>query len=368
MIVPFNDFKKEYASSKKQINESMQGVAASGWYILGKEVSEFEEKFAKFLRSGYGIGVANGLEALQIALLALDMKPGEEVITTPLSAVATALAIRAAGGKPVFVDIDEFLHLDANKIEGVITKRTRAIIPVHLFGNPCDMQKIMRLAKKRKLAVIEDCAQAHGALFNGKMVGTFGMAGAFSFYPTKNLGALGDGGAIVTSDQKLAGKYKMLRNYGQRNRYEHAVLGINSRLDELQAAILSVKLKTLEKNNNRRRIIAEIYKKNLVNIPNLKVIGERKGGQSVWHLFVIETEERDGLQKFLKNKKIDTLIHYPIPLHKQECFKEYNGLSLPVVEQKVKNIISLPINPYLTDVQIKYVCRCIKEFYNLKTI
>lgn len=345
------------------IDAAVSRVFESGRFILGPEVETFEKSFAAYIGAEHTVGVANGLEALQIALLATGIRNGDEVITTPLSAVATTLAIQAVGAEPVFVDIDDFYHIDANKIEAGITKKTRAIIPVHLYGQSTNMEKIMKIAKKHELVVIEDCAQAHGAKFNGKIVGSFGTAGCFSFYPTKNLGAFGDAGAIVTNDPILADKCRMIRNYGQKNRYEHEIYGINSRLDEVQAAILSVLLPKLDQHNNRRREIAAIYKNELADIEGLELPNERQGASSVNHLFVVQTSKRDALQSHLKENGIDSLIHYPIPIHKQECFKEFNKVNLPVVEKKVGQILSLPVHPFLTDQEVLFVCQIVKSFF-----
>ena len=362
MKITFNDFRKQYNEHKTGIDRAFERVLTSGQYILGEEGKAFERGFLEYTGAKHSIGVANGLEALQISLMANGIKQDDEVITTPCSAVATALAITAIGAKPIFVDIDDYFHIDADKIAEAITEKTRAIIPVHLYGQAADMEKIIKIAKRHKLVVIEDCAQAHGAKLNGKMVGTFGIAGCFSFYPTKNLGAFGDAGAIVTNDEAFATKCRMIRNYGQKNRYEHVVAGINSRLDEIQAAVLRLKLKRLDQNNSKRRKIAEIYINKLSGVKKLKIIGERKGARSVWHLFVIEVANREELIENLKSEGIDTLIHYPIPLHKQKCFPKYNKLSLPMVEEKVKKILSLPINPTLTKAQILHVCKCILKY------
>ncbi|NQV88631.1 MAG: DegT/DnrJ/EryC1/StrS family aminotransferase [Parcubacteria group bacterium] len=365
MKILFNDFSKNYRKEGKEINHAIERVLKSGYYILGKEVENFEKSFASYLKIKNTIGVGNGMEALQIALMALDIKHGDEIITTPLSAVATVLAHKTIGAKTIFTDIDRFFHIKTDDIEKKITPRTKAIMPVHLYGQPADMDKIMAISKKHNLYVIEDCAQAHGAEFKGKKVGTFGTFGCFSFYPTKNLGAIGDGGAIVTNNNTLAEKCRKIRNYGQKNRYEHEIIGLNSRLDELQAAILSIKLKTLDKHNKRRREIASIYIKKLSNIKNIKLPELRNGTQHAFHLFVIETDKRDGLKVFLKKNGVDTLIHYPIPLHKQECFKEHNKENLPIVQEKTKKILSLPIHPYLKNNEVIYICEKIKSFYEI---
>ena len=232
-----------------------------------------------------------------------------------------------------------------------------------MYGQPGNIKKIVNIAKNHKIHVIEDCAQAHGAKYDGKKVGTYGIISCFSFYPTKNLGAFGDGGAIVTNDVMLSEKCRMIRNYGQKNRYEHITYGINSRLDEIQAAILNVLLSSLDKDNKKRNSIAKIYRRELSNVQQVILPKERNGAYHVYHLFVIETEKRDSLQTFLKENGIDTLIHYPIPIHKQKCFMEYNKLELPYIEKKVKNILSLPIHPHLTKKEILFVCKKIKEFF-----
>jgi dTDP-4-amino-4,6-dideoxygalactose transaminase len=359
----FNDFKSTYARKKTEIDQAIERVLNSGWFILGQEVEKFERDFAAYLGSRYAIGVGNGLEALQIALMALDLKPEDEVITTAHSAVATALSIKAAGAVPVFADIDEYFHLDPADVERKITPKTKAIIPVHLYGQPCDLGRIMAVAKKYDLALIEDCAQAHGAEYQGRKVGTFGSLGCFSFYPTKNLGAFGDGGAIVTDDEKLAEKCRLIRNYGQKNRYEHEVYGINSRLDELQAAILSVFLPDLDKSNQKRKELAEVYRQELADCSEIKLPMVRSEAKHIYHLFVIETENRDQLQEHLKGQGIPSLVHYPIPIHKQKCFKEFNGISIPVTEKMAAKILSLPIYPELSPAEIATVAIKIKEFF-----
>jgi len=330
---------------------------------LGPFVNEFEKKFANYIGVKYCIGVGNGLEALQISLMALDIGEGDEVITTPLSAVATSLAIKAVGAKPVFVDIDGHYHLDVNKIEEKINKKTKAILPVHLYGQSADLGNILKIAKKHKLFVIEDCAQSHGTEYKNKKVGSFGDVGCFSFYPTKNLGAFGDGGCIVTNNKKIADLAKMIRNYGQKNRYEHIVYGINSRLDELQAAFLLERLKDLDNDNSKREKKARIYFDLLKDVKQIKLPLIRQNSNHISHLFVVEVEEREKLQKFLKEKGIETLIHYPIPIHKQKCFKEYNNIQLPIVEEKTKKILSFPLYPDIQDEEIIYVCKSILKFY-----
>ena len=363
MNIPFNDFKREYQAHKPEVDLAIQRVLDSGHYILGKTVQTFEEEFSTYLGIAHTVGVANGMEALQLALMALDIGPGDEVITTSLSAVATALAIRAVGATPVFVDIDEYYHTSADEIEKHLTPKTKAIIPVHLYGQPADIERICVIAKERNVAVIEDCAQAHGASVAGKKVGTFGVMSCFSFYPTKNLGAYGDGGAVVTNDAALAEKIRMMRNYGQKNRYEHLVYGLNSRLDELQAGILSVKLQTLDQENAARNTVATQYRAALQNIPQITLPLQRANVGHAYHLFVVQAERRNELQAFLKEKGIATLIHYPIPIHKQPIFPESHNVNLPVTERIVDQILSLPCNPFLTHEEVQYTCNLIAEFY-----
>ncbi len=361
-MILMNDFKKEYKFFKKDVDKALVSVMESGWYILGKEVEKFEKEFADYVGVKYCVGVANGMEALQISLMALGIGKGDEVITVSNSAVATALAISATGAKPVFVDIDEYYHIDSSKIEEKITSRTKAILPVHLFGQPIDIENISRIARKYNLFVVEDCAQAHGAIYNNKKVGAFGDMGCFSFYPTKNLGAYGDGGAITTNSKKLYEEIKMLRNYGQKNRYEHQVKGLNSRLDEIQAAVLRVKLKSLDKLNDSRRKIAQKYFDELKNVLGVELPKERKEARGVYHLFVIRVQERGKLQKYLLKNGIQTMIHYPIPVHKQECYIKYNSVLLQKTENFSKCILSLPINPFISEKEVQLIANAIKKF------
>lgn len=364
MKISFNNFKKQYQENKKEYDNVLKRVLTSGWYILGNEVKSFEELFAKYIGVKYCVGVANGMEAIQIALSVLGIGKGDEVITTSHTAAATVLAIKSVGANPVFVDVDEYFCIDSKKIENKITKKTKAVIPVHIYGQIANISEISKICKKHKLQLIEDCAQSHGAMYKEKKAGSFGIVNCFSFYPTKNLGAFGDGGALTTNDESIYKKALELRNYGQKNRYEHDVIGMNSRLDEIQAAFLSVSLKYLDKNNKRRRKIAEMYFSHLKDVKYINLPKMRKDSEHVFHLFVIEAPDRDNLAPYLKAKGIDCLIHYPIPVHKQKCFKEFNKVSLPVLENKVKNILSLPINPFLSEKEVKYICQAIKSYYS----
>lgn len=359
-----NDFKKEYAATEKDINEAIKKCLQSGWYILGEEGKRFEEEFSKYIGTEYCIGVGNGLEALQISLMALGISDGDEVLTVSNSAVATTLAITNNGATPIFIDVDDFFHIDITKIEEKITSKTKAIIPVHLFGQPVAINELLSLAKKHNLHIIEDACQAHGALQGSKRVGSFGTFGCFSFYPTKNLGAYGDGGAITTDSEELYKKCLSLRNYGQTNRYEHDIIGINSRLDEIQAAILRVKLGKLDEMLEKRNEIAKTYLENLAEIPEIVLPKIRKGVFHAFHLFVIQAEKRDELLEFLKSNNVQTIIHYPIPIHKQKCYGQFNSIELEHTEKLAKTILSLPVHPFLEKEEAVAVCNLIKKFYS----
>ncbi|MEN9328008.1 MAG: hypothetical protein RI947_816 [Candidatus Parcubacteria bacterium] len=362
-MIVMNDFKKEYAFFKQNIDAAFLSVMESGWYILGPKVEEFEKVFAEYIGVPYCIGVANGLEAIQITLMALHIGKGDEVLTVSHSAVATTLAITNVGATPVFVDIDEYYHMDASTLESYITPRTKAIVPVHLYGQALDMDTINEVAKKHNLAVIEDACQAAGAEFHGKKTGSMGVFGCFSFYPTKNLGGYGDGGAITTSSPDLYQKCKMLRNYGQRNRYHHEIQGINSRLDELQAAILLAKLPRLDECNKKRNEFAQIYLKELAGVSQIVLPKLRDNSFHIFHLFVIEAEKRDELMKFLSAEGVQSLIHYPVPIHKQQCYSEYNNVTLKNTEEKVNTILSLPMHPFMEEGEVVKVCDAVKKFY-----
>ncbi len=359
-----NDFKKEYGFLKQQIDKAVLGVIGSEWYILGKEVEEFEKEFTKYVGTKYCVGVANGLEALQISLMALGIGQGDEVITVANTAVATVLAVTNIGATPVFVDVDEYYLMDVAQIEKKITSKTKAILPVHLFGQMADLGKIMGIAREHNLKVVEDACQAHGASQNGRKAGSNGDLGCFSFYPTKNLGAYGDGGAITTNSKTLYEKCKMLRNYGQKNRYEHDEKGLNSRLDEVQAAILKVKLPNLDGFINKRNQIAKLYIKNLKEVSQIKLpMIKHNNNVHSFHLFVIQAEERDSLANFLRENEVLTLVHYPIPIHKQKCYLELNKLKLIKTEFFSKNILSLPIHPFMEVKDVNKVSNLIKDYY-----
>lgn len=359
-----NVFQREYGALKRDIAVAISKVCASGRYILGKEVEHFENIFAAYLNVKHVIAVGNGMEALWIGMTAAGIGKGDEIITTPLSAVATALAITMTGATPVFADTDEFFAINTAQIEKKITKKTKGILPVHLYGQSADINGIMRVAKRHHVQVFEDACQAHGAEYKERKLGTFGLFSAFSFYPTKNLGCYGDGGAIVTNDTALASVCRTLRNYGQKDRYVHTLKGINSRMDEIQAAILRTKLRHLDAWNIKRRAIAARYNSLLQGVGDIELPKERVDATHVYHQYVIRTRRRDELLARLGSQSISALIHYPIPIHKQPCYEEFHKLSLPNCERTCKEILSLPIHPYLKDTEIIYIAETIRKFFS----
>lgn len=350
---------------KRELLQGLIETLASGDFILGPQVNKFENNFAKYLGAKYCIGVGNGLEAIQISLMALEIGVDDEVITTPVSAVATTLAILAVGAKPVFVDTDMNGLIDTDLISHAMTKKTKAILPVHLYGNPVNVDKIQTICKENNLFIIEDAAQAHGTTFNNKKLGTFGDFGCFSFYPTKNLGAFGDGGAIVTDNKKLALICREIRDYGQQKKYLHKRYGLNSRLDEIQAAFLNTKLGYLEKENAKRRILAKRYFKCLSNIPDIEMVKPQNIDDANFHIFVIKTKKRNQLKKYLAENGIQTLIHYPVIIPNQPFFKKkYGETYLPSATDFVKTCLSLPLNPNLTFKEVDFICSKIVKFYS----
>ena len=319
-MIPFNNFPKEQETIGGKISEAINRVMKSGWYILGKEGEEFEREFSNYVGSKIGVGVNSGSDALYLAVKALGISEGDEVVTVSHTMVSSVDAISRNGAKPVFVDIDpETYTLDASKIEAKLTKKTKAILPVHLYGHPADMAPIMEIAQKHDLYVIEDACQSHGAKYKGQTVGSIGDIGCFSFYPTKNLGAYGDAGMLVTNDEAVAEKLKKMRNYGQSTRYYYDFVGVNSRLDELQAAILRAKLPHLDEWNQRRRSLAKLYDE-LIDGEIVAKPVEREYSKHVYHLYVIRHKHRDKLQQYLTNRGIQTLIHYPVPVHMQKAY------------------------------------------------
>ena len=361
--VPF--FSAALHEDAAAVRAAVERVLSSGWFILGPEVDAFEREFAAAAGAAHAVGVGTGTDAIALALRALDIGPGDEVITTPLSAAYTALAIVMAGAQPVFADIDASrLTIAPRAIEAAITSRTRAVVPVHLYGQPADMDAIRRLATAHSLAVVEDCCQAHLATCSGTPVGTIGSAGAFSFYPTKNLAALGDGGAVVTNDRALADRIKRLRNGGQTDRYHHLERGVNTRLDELQAAILRARLPYLPRWTARRRELAADYRRLLPGAP-VEVPFEHDGGH-VYHLFPVlapgGAASRTALQQHLGAAGIDTLVHYPIPIHRQPAFATLPPATCPCAEDVSARVVSLPIHPSLDRPAIAAVCAAIQAW------
>jgi len=362
--VPFVDLSAQYPTIATEINEAVAKVIHDTDFILGREVGLFEEEFAAYCEAKYAVGVDSGTSALELALRAYEIGPGDEVITAANTFIASALAISHAGAKPVLVDVDPYTYtIDVGCIAKAITARTKAILPVHLYGHPAHMGPIRQLAEKYGLVVIEDACQAHGARYKGKRAGSLGHAAAFSFYPGKNLGAFGDGGMIVTDDRDIAKRLEMLRNYGQKEKYHHQFRGYNRRLDTLQAAILRVKLKYLEKWNAARRWNAKLYQESLEG-SGVVTPTEAAGAESVWHLYVIRTEQRDELKDHLINRDIRASIHYPIPIHLQPAYQdlEYKRGAFPVTESYAQQLLSLPMYAEMTQAQIEFVAKTICGF------
>ena len=354
----------QYLSQKAEIDEAIARVLNTGWYILGEEVKSFEEEFSRYIGMSHGIGVGSGTEAIHLALCACGIGPGDEVITVSHTAVATVAAIELAGAKPAWVDIDpDFYVLDPQKLEKAITAKTRAIIPVHLYGQPVELDAVMAIAKRHGLRVIEDCAQAHGAVYRGRKVGAFGDLACFSFYPTKNLGALGDGGMVVTRDTELAEKARLLREYGWKERYVSQIRGWNTRLDEIQAAVLRVKLRTLEEQNKRRIKLADFYTQALQGT-DLILPKARQETTHVYHLYVVRSRQRDALVNFLRDRGIGVLAHYPIPVHCQPAYKGRfcGGDDLSETEKIAREVLSLPIYPDLTESEAQKVVEAVYAF------
>jgi dTDP-4-amino-4,6-dideoxygalactose transaminase len=357
---------KQYLKYQKAINQTILKTLKNGIYILGKQVELFEQEFAHYIGVKFGIGVSSGTEALYIALKACGVDKGDEVITVSHTAVATVVAIELCGARPVLVDIEpSYFTLDPAKLKKAISHKTKAIIPVHLYGQAVDLKPILKIAQRYGVKVIEDCAQAHGTGYMGKKVGSWGDVGCFSFYPTKNLGAIGDGGMIVTNNKKIASQCRLLREYGWRKRYVSEISGWNSRLDELQAAILRVKLKYLEKDNKKRIKLASYYTEQL-HKSNLILPKQRKNSVHVYHLYVVRAKKRNQLKKFLEKNQIFPLIHYPMPIHLQPAYKGRIKMAgnLSATELIAKEILSLPLYPELKNKEIKIISQQIKFFLN----
>ncbi len=363
VVVPFSDFKAHLGPLRAEIDAAIARVLDSGWFILGPEGAAFERELARAMGGREAVAVANGTEAIQLGLEAIGVGPGDDVVTSSMSAAFTALAIERAGARPVFADVDPAtLNVTPESLERVLTPKTKALLPVHLYGHPADMDGVLDLARRKGLLVLEDAAQAHAAQWRGRTVGTIASLGALSFYPTKNLGAFGDGGALLCSDAALAARLRQLRNGGQSDRYRHELSGVNSRLDEVQAAILRVKLRHLDAWTERRRAIAALYDHELDGL-ELGLPRERPGARAVYHLYVVRHPRREALMDALKARGIGTLIHYPIPLHLQPAFARCGGKpgDLPAVEAAARQIFSLPIYPELTDAQVRAVARALRE-------
>lgn len=362
MKVPFSTMQTMHKEIRKEMLDKFTEIYDKGWYIGGEECKKFEEEYAKYIGTKYCVGVGNGLDALRLAMLALDIGEGDEVIVPSNTYIATALAVTYTGARPVLVDPDiETYNLCEKGLEEAITKKTKAIIIVNLYGQSGDMDEINKIAKKHNLYVIEDCAQSHNSLYKGKKTGTFSDVACFSFYPGKNLGALGDAGAIVTNNKKIADKIRAISNYGSLEKYKHIYKGINSRLDEVQAGLLRIKLRQLDKYTKERQKLAKMY---LEKINNPKIILPKIGEDRthVWHVFAIRCKTRDDLQEYLKKHEIGTIIHYPISIAKQRAYKDDKLNDLPIARKISKEELSLPMYYGMTDEEINYVIDIINKY------
>lgn len=365
MAVSFLDLSRQYLAIKDEIDSAMARVFSRAWFILGEEGEAFGREFAAYLGARHGVGVGSGTEALHLALLACGVNPGDEVITVPNTAVPTISAISFAHAIPRLVDIDPVtMTMDVQQVEATITARTKVLLPVHLYGQTANLAPLLEIARRHNLRVVEDACQAHGAAYGSRKAGTLGDAGCFSFYPSKNLGAYGDGGFVCTDNPEIAERLRLLRNYGQTRRYYHAIKGFNSRLDELQAAILRVKLRYLDDWNNRRRELARRYDELLQDVPVARP-QEAAWGRHVFHLYVLRAPERDQLCSFLAERGIQTIIHYPVPVHLQEAYRDLvvPPGTLPAAEKAAAEIVSLPFYPEIRNDEIDAVVAGIREFY-----
>lgn len=361
--VPFFDLQRLHHEIREPLEAAFKRVLDSGWFILGPEVEAFEAEFAEYCGVRHCVGVGNGLDALHLSLLAYGIGPGDEVVVPSNTFIATWLAVSRCGARPVPVDPCARTHnIDPDALAAALTPRTRAIIPVHLYGQPADMDPINAFARRHGLVVIEDAAQAQGARYKGRRVGSLGDAAGTSFYPGKNLGALGDGGAILTNDPVIADKVRLLRNYGSRSKYRHEDTGHNTRLDEMQAAFLRVKLAFLDKWNSRRRELAKIYSRELQDVA-LVVPFSPDWAEPVWHLFVVCSPERDALLKHLEERGISSIIHYPTPPHLQACYASYASCKLPIAERLASTVLSLPMSPYLIEEELACVVEGIRSYF-----
>ena len=363
MNIPANRLDRSFQLHQQEYEDAALRVLRSGWYVLGNEVSEFEKEFAAYTGSKYCVGLASGLDALWIAFRLLNIGKGDEVIVQANTYIASVMGITINNATPVFIEPDKYFTLDVSKIEAAITNKTKAILPVHLYGQSSDMEAIMRIAKKHNLFVVEDCAQSHGAKQNGKMTGTFGDVGCFSFYPSKNLGAFGDSGAVTINSAELAEKFRVYRNYGSEKRYYNRVVGTNSRLDEIQAALLRVRLSHLDELNKERKKICNRYlggiKNTAIELPEINLSYE-----TVWHQFVVRVRDREKFIEYLRSKEIGTIIHYPIPPHLSEAYA-YLGFKkgdFPITEDFADTVLSLPLYNGMTDKEQDYVIDMINDY------
>ena len=361
-MIKFLDLKKINNRYREEIDSRIKNILDKGWYLQGEENENFTKNFANFCGTKFALGVANGLDALNLIIKAYGFGNGDEIIVPANTYIATILAISENGCIPILVEPDiKTYNINPDSIEEKITSKTKAIMVVHLYGQAVQMEKIWKIAKKYNLKIIEDSAQAHGAIYQENRTGNLGDASGFSFYPGKNLGCIGDGGAVTTNDEELFNKIKAIANYGSDRKYHHIYKGVNSRLDEIQAAVLDIKLNHLDSDNNKRREISKYYRE---NIKNSKIIlPETYDKKShVWHIFAVRTKNRDEFQKYLTEKGIQTIIHYPTPPHKQGAYKEWNNLSFPITEEIHNTILSLPISPVMTDSEIEKVVEVVNEF------
>ena len=361
-MIKFLDLKKINNRYREEIDSRIKNILDKGWYLQGEENENFTKNFANFCGTKFALGVANGLDALNLIIKAYGFGNGDEIIVPANTYIATILAISENGCIPILVEPDiKTYNINPDSIEEKITSKTKAIMVVHLYGQAVQMEKIWKIAKKYNLKIIEDSAQAHGAIYQENRTGNLGDASGFSFYPGKNLGCIGDGGAVTTNDEELFNKIKAIANYGSDRKYHHIYKGVNSRLDEIQAAVLDIKLKHLDSDNNKRREISKYYRE---NIKNSKIILPETYDEKshVWHIFAVRTQNRDEFQKYLTEKGIQTIIHYPTPPHKQGAYKEWNNLSFPITEEIHNTILSLPISPVMTDSEIEKVVEVVNEF------
>lgn len=363
MKIMTNRMDRGFFRYQKEFEDKALEVLRSGWYVLGNEVKSFEEEFAAYTGSADCVGLASGLDALWIAFRVLGIGPGDEVLVQGNTYIASVMGITINGATPIFVEPDEFFNIDTTKLEEKITERTKAILVVHLYGQASKMDTVVELAKKYNLKLVEDCAQSHGARFHGKMTGTFGDVGCFSFYPSKNIGAFGDGGAVVVKDKKLAEDFRIFRNYGSEKRYYNKLVGANSRLDELQAGLLRVRLRHVEECQEERCQIAKRYLEEIRN-PRLTLPRVREGATAVWHQFVLRTSHRKELIAYLNEREIGTIIHYPIPPHLSEAYKGlgYERGSFPITEQYADEVLSIPMYNGMTDEEQTYVIEALNRF------